>query len=171
MVTLKYGERGFAPCIYLRIPFPTLSDTVYKLLRKLGASTSCTDAYLFPCRSRSGTITDADLRSSLDARVADVCPPAGNKFTARSLRSGGISAAYTVGVRLETIMRLSNHTLSEVVHRHYLDALLPDTPFARVFLSALRPLLTVCYPPASLDTGNSFARGHLLRTSINLITL
>lgn len=100
MVTFKYVERVFAPRIALRIPLPRLPDPIFELLRKLGASASGPDAYLFPGRSSSVAITVAALLTFLDALVAYVHPPAGTKFTARSLRSGGISAAYAVGVRL-----------------------------------------------------------------------
>lgn len=57
----------------------------------------------------------------------------------RSLRVGGISVAYAVGVPFERIMRLSNHVSTSVVLRHYLDPLLLETAAARVFFSQFLP--------------------------------
>jgi hypothetical protein len=60
-------------------------------------------------------------------------------YTARSLRSGGISAAYAAGVPLERIMRVSNHASTAVVLRHDLDPLMPQTPAAWISLSVSCP--------------------------------
>lgn len=151
--TLKYGKWGSAPRISLRRPFPTLPDPVHKLQRKLKTSASGPIVYLFLRRSSSAPITAAAFRASLHALVANVRPMYGTECTARSLRSEGVSAAYALRVRLETIIRLLNHTSSEVLHKNYPNTLFPATPAARVILGASRPLLVVCYPPNSLYTG------------------
>jgi hypothetical protein len=65
----------------------------------------------------------------------------GERFTPRSLRSGGITSAYTFGVQLERIMRLSNHGTAAVAMRHYVDPLAPPTPAARVFFQRFVPAL------------------------------
>jgi hypothetical protein len=76
------------------------------------------------------------------------------------LRSGGITAAYAVGVPLERIMRLSNHASLAVVMRHYLDPLVPPTPAARVFFQRFVPSsrsLPLPAAPVSLSVGNPSA--------------
>jgi hypothetical protein len=77
-----------------------------------------------------------DLVAATDSGVQGVSA----RYTPRSLRSGGITAAYAVSVLLERIMRLKNHASASVVMRHYLDPLVPPTPAARVS-SAVRSLI------------------------------
>lgn len=139
MVHFKYGKRGASPRISLRNPFPSHPDPVYELLRKVSAADSAPSAYIFPGRSPFSLLTAAELRSSLNALVANLQPPVGTKYTARSLRSGVISVAYAAGVRLETIMHLYTHTSSEVVHERYLDVILTVSHAVRLFFSLFAP--------------------------------
>lgn len=148
MVHFKYGESGSAPRIALRIPVSPPADPVYRLLRALSVAAG-PHGYLFTAPRGSAPMSAAALRSSLGALVKGRPPPAGTKFTARSLRSGGISAAYSAGVRLEVIMRLSNHTSAEVVHKHYLDALLPVSASARLFFGRFAPPAAIPCQPAT----------------------
>lgn len=55
------------------------------------------------------------------------------KYSGRSLRSEGLSAAYTVGVPKEVAMRLSNHRDEKVFFRHYVDPLMPPSEAAGCF--------------------------------------
>lgn len=89
---------------------------------------------------RRTPITAATLQIVLDDLVASIRPPAATFFTARLLRSGGISAACAARVRLETIMRIYSHNSYQVLQKHYLDALMPVTPEARFFLGRFAPL-------------------------------
>mgnify|MGYP003476553559 FL=1 len=87
--------------------------------------------------------------------VGAIAPP-GTHYTPRSLRSGGIKAAYAAGVPLERIMRVSNHVSTAVVLRHYLDPLVAPTPAARVFIDRFLPaarVLPVPAAPVSLSVG------------------
>jgi hypothetical protein len=73
------------------------------------------------------------------------------------LRSGGITAAYAVGVPLERIMRLSNHASLAVVMRHYLDDVLtcwshrPHPFMYRLLLSSRRETQARTRIPMSKD--------------------
>jgi hypothetical protein len=58
-------------------------------------------------------------------------PPPFGRFTCRSLRSGCISAAHTIGILLARIMALSGHSFPPVLIRHYLDASIAPSPSAR----------------------------------------
>jgi integrase len=91
----------------------------------------------FGCGYRCGGVaafphaTAASLIAAMQRLVIDETPPLGSKCTPRSLRGGGISAAYAGGFGLPAIMRLSNHASATTVHRYYLDALLPASEAGR----------------------------------------
>jgi hypothetical protein len=60
-------------------------------------------------------------------------PPLLRTFTCRSLRSGCISAAHSIGVSLSRIMALSGHSSSQVLIRHFLDAFISPLSFSPGF--------------------------------------
>ena len=78
-------------------------------------------------------------REALDTPVRDIiaqsrrAPPPGTKWTPKSLRSGGITAAHSIWFPPAVIAHISNHDSVEILHRHYLDALQPSSAAARVF--------------------------------------
>lgn len=146
----KYSERGSAPRVALRVPVaPRGPDLIRTLFTRLCRAADSSQSYLFACSS-SLPLPASNLTSTLEAPVCSplspvaLRPPAPNGHAPRSLRSGGISAAYAAGVSLPVIMRLSNHYSSAVVHKHYLDALAPPSAAGDVFSIALctlaRPL-------------------------------
>jgi hypothetical protein len=116
-------------------------------------------AYTFP---NTPWFRDPDLAAATAAGLLAVSAVAhpGSRYTPRSLRSGGIKAAYTVGVPLERIMRVSNHASAAVVLRHYLEPLLPLTPAARVFFDRFIPAsraLPMPDSPVAISVGNMLA--------------
>jgi hypothetical protein len=123
----KYGTSGYAPRVSIRIPTAGTSDPICRLFHLLLADTTTRPDSSWFCIRDLSAAAAAGLRA-----VAAFAPP-GSHYTPRSLRSGGITAAYAVGVPLERIMRVSNHASTAVVLRHYLDPLVPPTPAARVF--------------------------------------
>jgi hypothetical protein len=131
----KYGESGFHPRVSLLVPTAVACDPIRSLFLRLLASTPVSAA-------ATPWFTYRDLVAATAAGLQGVSarPPPGARFTPRSLRSGGITAAYAVGVPLERIMRLSNHASAAVVMRHYLDPLVPPTPAARVFFQRFVPI-------------------------------
>lgn len=68
-----------------------------------------------------------------------ILPPKGMKFTPHSLRSGGLTAAYSVGFPLERIPRFSGHETDEIIFKHYIDVLTPTTSATRTFFGHLVP--------------------------------
>lgn len=102
----KYSESGLVPLIALRIPVRGLEDPFSILFRRLTQAAS-PNGFLFPSRARSQGATAQLMSNTVAASLADTgtLPPLGFKFTPRSLRSGGISAAYAAGVPLDIIMR------------------------------------------------------------------
>jgi hypothetical protein len=153
LTVFKYGTSGSAPRISLYIPTAGEPDPIRLLFRRLLADATSPDASWFCVRDLS-LAAAAGLRA-----VAAVAPP-GTRYTPRSLRSGGITAAYAVGVPMERIMRVSNHASTAVVLRHYLDPLVPPTPAARVFFNRFVPAarsLSMPVPPVSLSVGNTLA--------------
>lgn len=62
------------------------------------------------------------------------------KFTGRSLRFGGLTAAYAVGLRIEVIRRLSAHESEKILFRHYVDVLQPPSAEAHLFFDRIRNL-------------------------------
>jgi hypothetical protein len=133
----KYGTSGVAPRISLLIPTAGPGDPIRQLFIRLVATpraaghASATSPWF-----QRGDLADA---TAAGLRAVSAHPPPGARFTPRSLRSGGITAAYSVGVPMERIMRLSNHSSVAVVIRHYLDPLVPPSPAARVFFSRFVP--------------------------------
>jgi integrase len=131
MRIFKGSETGVVPRVAIRIPIPAVPgpahDPVYRLVARLVAATSPAAPRLFP------HATAASVHASVQQLVSSEAPPRGTKYTPRSLRSGGISAAYAEGVGLPAIMRLSNHASATTVHRYYLDALLPASEAGRTF--------------------------------------
>jgi hypothetical protein len=133
----KYGTSGVAPRVSLVIPTAGPGDPIRRLFVRLLADSRAA--------GHSTTSTPwfqrGDLVAATAAGLRGVAaqPPPGARFTPRSLRSGGITAAYSVGVPLERIMRLSNHSNAAVVMRHYLDPLVPPSTAARVFFSRFVP--------------------------------
>jgi hypothetical protein len=147
----KYGTSGHAPRVSLYIPTAGEPDPIRRLFSVLLADSLRPGAPWFNMRDLSAAAA-AGLRA-----VAAIAPP-GARYTPRSLRSGGITAAYAVGVPMERIMRVSNHASTAVVLRHYLDALVPPTPAARVFFDRFVPAarsLSVPVPPVSFSVGNT----------------
>lgn len=63
--------------------------------------------------------------------------PLGMQYSGRSLRSGGLSVAYTVGVPKGIYLHLRNHLNERVFFRHYVDPLLPPSEAARCFFGHL----------------------------------
>jgi hypothetical protein len=151
----KYGESGSSPRVSLLIPTTGDDDPIRRLFLRLLASSPAV-AFATPFFSYSDLVAaTADGLRGVAAR-----PPPGTRFTPRSLRSGGITAAYAVGVPLERIMRLSNHASLAVVMRHYLDPLVPPTPAARVFFQRFVPSsrsLPLPAAPVSPSVGNPSA--------------
>lgn len=138
MRVFKYGETGFTPRIALRIPLgsgPETAGCIYTLIASLVRATTAPHFWLFPSTTDSQPASAASVATALSLLTENAAPPPGSQFTARSLRSGGISAAYAAGVPLLVIMRLSSHHSEAVVHKHYLDALMPSTPAARLFFA------------------------------------
>jgi hypothetical protein len=137
------------------IPTTGEDDPIRRLFMRLLASTRA-DAFAIPFFSRCDLVAAiADGLRGVAAR-----PPLGTRFTPRSLRSGGITAAYAVGVPLERIMRLSNHASVAVVMRQYLDPLVTPTPAARVFFQRFVPFsrsLPLPAAPVSPSVGNTSA--------------
>jgi hypothetical protein len=149
----KYGTSGHAPRVALHLPTAGPSDPVHRLFFRLLADALHVEEAWFSLRSLSAATADG-LRA-----VGAVAPP-GTRYTPRSLRSGGITAAYAVGVPMERIMRVSNHASTAVVLRHYLDPLVPPTPAARVFFHRLVPAprgLPVPASPVAFPVGNTLA--------------
>lgn len=147
----KYGESGSAPRVALRIPVSsTGNDLIASLFTRLCRASRGPTSYLF-AGIHALPLPASTLGASMLALVSRFPPPAGTKWTARSLRSGGISAAYASGVDLPVIMRLSNHTSADVVHKHYLDALVPPSAAARVFFSRFTAAGQPPWPAAHLS--------------------
>jgi hypothetical protein len=130
----KHGASGFAPRVALRIPTANESDSIRCHFRRLLAA--------FQGRPHAQWFVQRDLLGATAAglRAVGAIAPSGAQYTPRSLRSGGITAAYAAGVPLERIMRVSNHVSTTVVLRHYLDPLVALTPAARVFFDRFLPL-------------------------------
>jgi hypothetical protein len=128
----KYGTSGHAPRVALSFPTDGESVPIRRLFVRLLGDATCREEPCFSLRTLSAAAADG-LRA-----VAAVAPP-GTRYTPRSLQSGGITAAYAVGVPMERIMRVSNHASAVVVLRHYLDPLVPQTPAARVFFDRFVP--------------------------------
>jgi hypothetical protein len=149
----KYGTSGHAPRVSICIPTSGEADPIRRLFHLLITSVSVPSLPWFCARDLS-TAAAAGLRA-----VGAVAPP-GTRYTPRSLRSGGISAAYAVGVPMERIMRVSNHASTAVVLRHYLDPLMPPTPAARIFFNRFVPApraLPVPVSPVAFSVGNTLA--------------
>jgi hypothetical protein len=164
----KYGESGFAPRVSLSIPTTGDRDPVRLLFLKLFSATA-------PSQTAFPWFTRLDLVSATAAglRHVSAAPPPGARFTTRSLRSGGITAAYSVGVPLERIMRLSNHSSTAVVMRYYLDPLVSPSADARVFF--LRFVRTPHSPhlpaaPVSPYVGNPRAAEPSTSTELRLVS-
>jgi hypothetical protein len=129
----KYGTSGHVPRVSIRIPTEGELDVARRLFRLLLADASL-------CRSHPWfTLRDLSAAAAAGLRAVAAHAAPGTRYTPRSLRSGGITAAYAVGVPLERIMRVSNHASTTVVLRHYLDPLVPPTPAARVFFHRFVP--------------------------------
>jgi hypothetical protein len=151
----KYGTSGFAPRVAIRIPTADESDPIRCLFRRLLAA--------FQGRPHAQWFVQRDLLGATAAglRAVGAIAPPGTHYTPRSLRSGGITAAYAAGVPLERIMRVSNHVSTAVVLRHYLDPLVAPTPAARVFFDRFLPaarVLPVPAAPVSFYVGNPLSR-------------
>jgi hypothetical protein len=149
----KYDTSGHNPRVSLYIPTWGESDPIRWLFRLLLAAAPRSSSPWFCARDLSAAAT-AGLRS-----VGAVAPP-GTCYTPRSLRSGGISAAYAVGVPMERIMRVRNQASTAVVLRHYLDPLMPPKPAARVFFGRFVPAsrsLPGLVSPVALSAGNTLA--------------
>jgi hypothetical protein len=146
------GQSGFCPRVSLSIPTTGNTDPLHSLFLRLPADTRASAAGLpWFCHRDLVSATAAGL-CGVSAR-----PSRGERFTPRSLRTGGITAAYAVGVPLERIMRLSNHATAADVMRHYLGPLVPPTPAARVFFQRFVPsLCSLPLPavPVSPSVGN-----------------
>jgi hypothetical protein len=104
----KYGKSGHAPRVSICIPTSGEGDLIRQFFHLRITSVSVPSLPWFCSRDLS-TAPAADLCS-----VGAVAPP-GTRYTPQSLRSGGISAAYAVGVPMERIMRVSNHGSTAVV--------------------------------------------------------
>jgi hypothetical protein len=130
----KYEESGSSPRVSLVIPTTGDDDPIRRLFLRLLACTPVSSAAAFWFNHHDLVATTAAGLRGVAAR-----PIPGARFTPCSLRSGGITAAYAVGVPLERIMRLSNHASAAVAMRHYLDPLVPPTPAARVFFQRFVP--------------------------------
>jgi hypothetical protein len=149
----KYGTSGYAPRVSIYIPTSGEPDPVRRLFCLLLADAARPGDPWFCSRDLSLAAADG-LRA-----VAAIAPP-GTRYTPRSLRSGGITAAYAVGVPMERIMRVSNHASTAVVLRHYLDPLVPPTPAARVFFNRFVPAsrsLSMPVSPVAFSVGNTLA--------------
>lgn len=134
MRRVKYAETGVVPRIAMRIPLTSLSDPIRMLLRFF-SSLAPPSGYLFPDRSNLNAASPAFLAQAVSTAFTATAPraPVGLKFTPRSHRSRGISAAYATGLSFELIMRLSNHSDRKVVLRHYLDPKTPASDEGRLF--------------------------------------
>lgn len=130
----KYAETGVVPRIALRIPVTGPQDDVAQLFRPL-ASAAPPSGFLFPDCTRRKSAPASFLGRAMSALIAETgtIAPLGFKFIPRSLRSGGMSAAYATGLPLELVMRLSNHTDEQVVRRHYFDPQTVPTPHSELF--------------------------------------
>lgn len=137
--TFKYAETGVVPRIALRVPVSSPVDVRVSFCRLLQAAPP--SGYLFPDVSGRKPSPAALLNRAVHFLVAETqtVPPLGMKFTPRSLRIGGISAAYAAGVPMPVIMRLSNHFDEQVVRRHYLDPQTVATPDSDLFFARFRP--------------------------------
>lgn len=140
---LKYGERGSYPRISTHIPCHGINqDSIYQLLYRLYENVPSHLAYIIANR-QANNVSSACLRSKILSLLATNSPPSGTYWCAKSLCSGDIYSIYAAGITLPSIITLSNHCSVMVVHRRYLDALLQETPSARLFSVALIPLLVL----------------------------
>jgi hypothetical protein len=98
--------------------------------------------FSLPLHPRRLEFFSTDLPSSLVAasqavsavlRLGTCRASPGTAFSGRSLRSGGITAAYAHGLPLARIMAISGHRVASTVHLHYLDALVPPSSSAARF--------------------------------------
>ena len=65
-------------------------------------------------------------------------PPLGCKYTAKTTRSGAVSAAYSVGVDIETIRWMWGSKSIDVLRHHYLDPRVSRSQAAEEFFGYLR---------------------------------
>lgn len=118
ITSFKCGEGGHFTQIAVPIKWPTsTADTFYRLLHRLYDSALSRLAFFFGDRYGSW-ISAFKLRRAMLDLFEDVSTPSGTMLCAKYLRTGGISSADVVGAPLTSIMRLSNHKLAELVHRH-----------------------------------------------------
>lgn len=136
----KYAETGVVPRIALRIPLTGPYDEIGQLFSRLVTSAP-PSGFIFPDCTRRKSAPASFLGRAMSALIAETgtIAPLGFKFTPRSLRSGGMSAAYATGLPLELVMRLSNHTDEQVVRRHYLDPQTVATTHSALFFSRFKP--------------------------------
>ena len=120
----KYAETEVVPRIAIRVPLHGQNEPIGLLLHRL-ADAAAPSGYLFPGSGRAHVKSApasllADAVSSALAATGALLP-VGLESTPRSLRIGVVSSAYAVGLPLDLIMRLSNHSDQKVVLKHYLD--------------------------------------------------
>ena len=129
---------GVVPRMALRMPLNGSADPLSLLFQHLHCRRR-TSSWLLPSASAkqhlsTGNLTDG-VRMALS--IDNVQPPLGMKFTPRSLRSGGLSAAYSVGVSERTVLRIANHDGDGVLFLHYVDPLTRPTDAARILFARL----------------------------------
>lgn len=65
-------------------------------------------------------------------------PPPGFAFSGNSPQSGGVSAAYSVGVQLDRIVALPGHSSEVTMRKHYPDTAIESCPDVRMFFRRRR---------------------------------
>ena len=156
MTVFKYGSSGVYPRIHLRIPYTAPSDPVYRLLRRLVLSAGSSTGWLLPGWGPF-PVSAVTFNRSIKSLLRGTPAPLGSRYTPRSLRSGGMSAAYAVGVPIPVIMRLSHQSDAKVVQKHYLDALTRPCAAARLFFSRFTSLLRAAPGTQSRAVGTTGA--------------
>jgi hypothetical protein len=124
------GNRGHRRDRVLRFPLSITLDVVSKLLTSLSQCEAGTPLLPF-----SAALLNSHLIRL--SRKSDQPPPPLGRFTCRSLRSGCISAAHTIGIPHARIMALSGQSSPQVLIRHYLDASIAPCSSAREMFGRL----------------------------------
>lgn len=132
LTMFMYGESSAYLLRSLHVPIAGPNDPIGCLFRAL--YTAAPNGWTFPGNT-GGPVYSTAMNGTVRELSSQINPPPGAKFRPRSLRSGCISAAFSVRVPLPAIMRLSNHHDEKVVHCNYLDALTPPCPESRVFFA------------------------------------
>lgn len=138
----KGSETGIAFQLAMHFPLNETGDELGGLMAKILPEKP--GDWLFPANTRFPR-PPADHRSISDhnkfvqqlVQRWSLEPPKGTKFSGRSLRSGGLTAAYSVGVRTKALQRLSGHQDEQTLYKYYVDATKPPTREAHLFFDRL----------------------------------